>query len=381
MRNFRVGSLVGIPILIHPSWFLLLGWVTWLLANDIYPDSLRDAARSTYFSMAAISALLFFASMLLHELAHSVVAKAYHIPVRSITLFVFGGVSQITREARKPTVELLMAAAGPLTSLLLGFMFLGMWWVLGARDNRPVDHVLFWLAITNGALAVFNLIPLFPMDGGRVFRSLIWLISGNFHRATQIAAWTGRVAAWAMMAAGGLTFLGFDLVIADGLMGGLWLVLIGFFLENAARQSLVQDRVLTALGGYNARDLMVADPPVVDAGMTVASLARGVLEINPRVTYFVEDAGRLAGIVSAYQMRAIPEARWDTTTAAEAMIPSARLQAVAPERPVADVLLDMETGDLTHLPVVTDGRVVGVIGRDRILGVLRQAGLLRSAPA
>jgi CBS domain-containing protein len=254
----------------------------------------------------------------------------------------------------------------------------GAWYALSGETDTPAGLVLIWLAWMNAVLAVFNLIPAFPMDGGRVFRSLLWLATGSYSRSTRVAGWSGRGAGWAMMCAGLLTVVGFDLRIADGPMGGAWLIVIGIFLEHAARQALFQERLTRALGAYSAQDLMVADPPAIPLHLSVETLARTTIGLNPRFCYFVEDAGRLAGIVSAYQVRAIPEARWPWTSAAEAMVPSARLHSVAPGRSAADVLLEMESEDLTHLPVVTAGRVVGVIGRDRILGVLTQAGLLRS---
>ena len=154
------------------------------------------------------------------------------------------------------------------------------------------------------------------------------------------------------------------------------MILIGLFLENAARQSLAQNRFVEALGKYRAGDLMVSNPPVVEGNVSVAALARGVLELNPRVCYFVERDGKLAGIISAYQMRAVPEAMWDATTAAQAMVPSERLHATSPDDRASDVLMAMETEELLHMPVVSDGRVVGVISRDRLISVLRQSGLV-----
>jgi Zn-dependent protease len=378
MRNIRLGSLLGIPILVNPSWFILFGLATWMLATQYYPDVLPKEESTTHYVMAATSALVFFISILLHELAHSAVAKAYRIPVRSITLFIFGGVSQITRDATKPLNELFMAIAGPLTSLVLGALFIAAWWAIGADATRPVDHVLIWLGGINLAIGVFNMIPAFPMDGGRVFRSLIWLFGHNYNRATVIAAWTGRGAAWLMLAVGFLGVLGYATPITGTPAGGAWMLLIGLFLENAARQSLLQNRLVQTLQQYSAGDLMVPDPPVVEGQMSVASLARGVLELNPRVCYFVEDHGKLGGLISAYQMRAIPEALWDTTTAAQAMVPSAKLRATGRNSLASEVLLEMENEDLLHMPVVEEGRVIGVIGRDRILGVLRQAGLIRA---
>ncbi len=379
MRNIRLGSLLGIPILVNPSWFLLFALTTWILATEVFPSALAEASAQTHFLMAAASVLLFFASIIIHELAHSVVARAYKIPVRSITLFLFGGVAQITREAARPLGELLMAAAGPLTSFALGGVFLGAWFLLGAQDTRPVDYVLFWLAWMNFVLGIFNFMPAFPMDGGRVFRSLIWLVTGNYNRATSIAAWTGRGIAWTMMAIGLLAVFYIDVLIARDPLGGGWLILIGLFLENAARQSLLQNRFVRTLQQYHTSDLMTLDPPVVPGSMTVGSLARGVLEINPRVCYFVEENGSLAGIISGYQLREVPEPLWDLTTASQAMVTKDKLRPARKEQLVSEVLLEMETENLLHMPVIEDGRVIGVIARDRILGVLRQAGLI--APA
>ncbi|HEY4669344.1 MAG TPA: site-2 protease family protein [Tepidiformaceae bacterium] len=376
MRHIRLGALFGIPILIHPLWFIIFGLTTLILAREVYPSALEDDGTATHVTLALASAVLFFASILLHELAHSLVARVYAIPVKSITLFLFGGVAQITRDATKPLNELLMALAGPATSMLLALAFFAIWALTGGATDRPLEVMLIWLGLMNGVLAVFNMLPAFPMDGGRVFRSAVWLVSGSYHRATSVAAWTGRGFAWAMMTLGFLWLLGFDTYVTGTPVNGGWMILIGLFLENAARQSLAQNRFVEALGKYRAGDLMVSNPPVVEGNVSVAALARGVLELNPRVCYFVERDGKLAGIISAYQMRAVPEAMWDATTAAQAMVPSERLHATSPDDRASDVLMAMETEELLHMPVVSDGRVVGVISRDRLISVLRQSGLV-----
>lgn len=374
--TIRVGTLAGIPILVSPSWFILFGLTTWLLATQFYPDALESAGRTTHYAMAAASVVLFFASIVLHELAHSLVARAYRIPVKSITLFILGGVAQITREAAKPLHELLMAAAGPLTSFALAGVFFAIWFALGAQDTRPIDYVLVWLALMNLILGVFNLLPAFPMDGGRVFRSVCWLVTGNYNLATSIAAWTGRGFAWTGMTAGLAAVLGQDVVIADSAASGAWLIFLGLFLENAARKSLEQNRMVSELRLYKAEDVMTPNLPVVDGGQTVGALARGVIELNPRVCYMVEDQGALAGLISGHELRGVPEGEWDRVTARQAMVPSAVLRATARERLVSDVLLEMETEDLLHMPVVENGRVIGVVARDRIMKLLAQAGLL-----
>ncbi|MFN0095059.1 MAG: site-2 protease family protein [Dehalococcoidia bacterium] len=380
MRNFRIGTLLGIPIMVNPSWFLLLIILTVSLARNVFPESYEGNAF-TYTVMALLTALIFCASIILHELAHSVVARAYKLPVKDITLFVFGGVAQITKEATRPIAELLMAIAGPAMSLVLGFAFLGVWLLMGASDDRAIDQIVFFLAATNFVVAVFNMLPAFPMDGGRVLRSLLWLIGGNYSFATQAAAWIGRVFAWAGIALGMLAMLGVETWVAQSAFSGVWLILMGFFLENAARQSLVQNRVRDALGKVTIRELMVVDPPAIDPNMSLGVLARGAFEINPRAIYFIEQDGKLAGIISAYQVAEVPRTAWDRTTAAEAMLPRDKLVGTPVDRPLVDVLMEMEQSDLTHMPVVTDGRVVGVIGRDRIVARLRDAGLLRASAA
>ncbi len=379
MRNVRVGTLAGIPLYINPSWFLVFGLTVWLLAFQVFPEIVDKASRTTHVAMALVSALVFFLSIILHELAHSLVAKAYKIPVRSITLFIFGGVAHITREATKPLSEILMAAAGPLTSLALGAVFGGAWFFAGANtvDASAVEVTLFWLAWMNVLLGLFNLLPAFPMDGGRVFRSLIWMVSGSYNKATVIAAWTGRGFAWTLIGLGVLVALRVDIGIETGAFGGLWLIFIGLFLESGARQSLVQQKLVHALGQHRVSELMVSDPPVVGLDVSVATMARGVLELNPRVCYFVEERGAFAGLVGAEQLRAVPEALWDRRTAGETMVPRQKMRAAEFDAPLTDALLAMEELELGHMPVVTDGRVVGVIARDRIVGLLRQAGLIQ----
>jgi Zn-dependent protease len=372
----RIGTLAGIPILLSPSWFILFGLTTWLLATQFYPDALDDASTPTHYAMAASSVVLFFASIILHELAHSLVARAYKIPVKSITLFILGGVAQITREAARPAHELLMAAAGPLTSFALAGAFFGLWFALGSESTRPVDYVLVWLALMNLILAVFNMLPAFPMDGGRVFRSLAWMVTRDYNRATSIAAWTGRGFAWAGMGAGVAAIAGQNIIIANNPASGAWLIFLGIFLENAARRSLEQNRLVRELRLYKAEDIMHRDPPIVDGSQSVGALARGVIDLNPRVCYMVQDQGALAGLLSGYEMHAVPEREWDTVTARQAMVPTADLRATARERLLSDVLLEMEMEDLFHMPVVEDGRVIGVVARERIMRLLRQAGLI-----
>lgn len=379
MPNIRLGKLMGIPILVSPSFFIVYGLFTWLLATELYPETLEDRSRAVHFLLAGASAAAFFACVIIHELAHSVVARIYRIPVRSITLFVFGGVAQITRDATRPLGEFLMAIAGPGASLVIAAILLGGWALAGGGDDSTLELTLVWLGSMNLVVGLFNLIPAFPADGGRVFRSAIWGVSGNYNLATNIAGWTGRVIAWGLMGLGTMVILGFDVLIEREPVGGFWLILVGLFLEGAARASLFQNKLVQLLKQYRARDLMTTDIPTVDASVSLGALARGALELNPRLCFMVETDGRLAGILTAHQLRAIPERQWDDTTAGQAMLPSGKLKPTTPERAASDILVDMELDNLSHMPVVEEGRVLGLIGRDRIFQVIRQAGLLPSA--
>lgn len=380
LKNVRVGSIAGIPILIHPSWLITLGLVIWFLSARVYPDVYEGGNSALYVVMAAASALLFFASLILHELAHSLVARRYGIPVRNITLFILGGVAQIARDPRSAKAEFFIAVVGPLTSFAIGSVLIGFWFAIGGGSS-PFAVVIVWLGGMNLVVGVFNMLPIFPMDGGRVFRSVVWAVTGNASRATTVAGWSGRFMSWAMMSAGGSLLLGADLVIFEGTTDGLWLLMIGYFIESSARQSLFQNRLVVELSTFRARDIMVSEPPVVDAGASIAVLARGVLELNPRICYFVEDHGRLAGVVSQYEMRAVPEPEWESTTAAQAMTPREALHAASPDTLASDMLVEMESEDLQHMTVVSDDTVIGIVGRDRIIAILRKSGLLGGASA
>ncbi|WBL34962.1 site-2 protease family protein [Tepidiforma flava] len=326
-----------------------------------------------HLGMAAASVAAFFASIVLHELAHSLVARRFRIPVKSITLFVFGGVAQITREAARPLQELLMALAGPLTSIALGAAFAGLWRLLGAQADRPIDYVLVWLAIMNAALGVFNLLPAFPMDGGRVFRALAWMVTraparagdsaGGLDRAgVRVGAGAGAGACW--RCSGGTWCSRIRWQAAPG-----WCSL-GCSSRTRRRQSLLQNRLVQELARYRAEDVMLADiGRMVDAEQPVGPLARGTLELNPRAVFLVSDGDRLAGVLSGYDLLDVPVAAVgrDAGWLGDGAAGDALRATSADDRLVSDVLLEMEMEDLLHMPVVEAwaGHRGGRAGPDR----------------
>lgn len=355
-----MGSIKGIEIGIHYSWVVIFGLVTWTLAVFYYPDSYPGWPAGLYWGVAAVSALLLFGSVLAHELAHSLVAISHGIPVKSITLFIFGGVSNITAEARNPADELFMAAIGPLTSLLLGIVF-GILWYVSQGTVAAVTAMLFYLASINVLLAFFNLIPGFPLDGGRVLRSIIWALNHNLRRATVIAATIGQGVAY-LFILGGLLIL-----FAGDLISGLWLIFIGWFLNNAADASRSQVAVEDSLRGVRVGDLMVPEPITAPSHLRVSELVHDyVLRRNVRSLPIVED-GRLLGVVTVGDIRHVPQEEWETTTVDSIMTPVEKLVTLRPEDSLSQAMAAMAERDLNQLPVVRGEVLVGVLNRSNLI--------------
>lgn len=359
---------MGIPIVINTSWLITLAFVTSMLALRFYPEVLPRGSQyrddqALHWVMALASGLIFFVSILLHELAHSLVARKQGIPVKSITLFIFGGVSQIGGEARRPLHEFVMAIMGPLTSLGLAGLFFGAWWLNGHTSREPIGVVLEWLFFMNLVVAAFNMAPGFPMDGGRVLRSLIWAVSGNMYRATRLATIVGRSLGYALVLVGGIAFFG--LIDFIDPWSGAWFAILGLFLEQSARQSWFQARALDLLARHNAEDLMSPDLATVDRGEEVRYLLnRG----GPRFIFFVSDENeRVVGVLTEKEAQGLKETR---TTAGDVMVETEAFPVAAPKENAASMLQRMEADSIWHLPVVAEGRVVGVVNKESLLRLL-----------
>jgi Zn-dependent protease len=297
-------------------------------------------------------------------MAHSLIAKAYGIPVKGITLFIFGGVSQITREAARPLAEFIMAFAGPATSVLLAGVFGLLWWVTGAGGDQPLAVILQWLWLMNLFLGAFNMAPGFPMDGGRILRSILWGVTGNYRKSTHWATRVGQLMAYTLMAVG---FAGIMRLLPwFDPIGSLWLIVLGMFLEGAARQSWRQVRVIEFLRAFHARDVMTAELPTGEASASIAE----VLITNPAVGrsggVFVVEDGRVVGLIQADAINGLHHKRWPTTKAGELMTPTSRVRIIGPEEDVASILQTMEAEDLSCLPVVEEGRLLGFVSREGV---------------
>ncbi|MDO8715683.1 MAG: site-2 protease family protein [Dehalococcoidales bacterium] len=359
-----IGKLFGIALRLNYSWFIVFGLVTWSLAFDYFPSMYSSWSPATRITAGLLTSLLLFASLMAHELMHSVVAQKAGIPVKSITLFVFGGVSEITKEPEKPKDELRIALAGPLTSLVIGGIFWFIW--LGARSTSDViGAIAFWLGWTNVVLAVFNLIPGFPLDGGRVLRAILWWQRRDLRTATRIASSVGRGVGYVFI------FSGIWLIFQGNWFNGLWLALIGWFMENAAAGSYRQVALQYMLQGHTTNEVLTRECSIVSPELTIQQLVNEqILATGGRCFPVVAD-NRALGLITLHDVRAIPRDLWSTKKVSEAMTPLDKMASVSPQEDLATVLQILTEKDINQVPVVEDGRIVGMVGRDNLLAFVK----------
>lgn len=365
----RLGSIRGIEIGVHYNWLLIFFLVAWSLAMGYFPQSYPGWTQLAYWTTGVIASILLFVSVLLHELAHSFVAQARGLPVRSITLFIFGGVSNIVREAENPRTEFAMAVVGPLSSLVIAGVFYGLFLVVPNKLD-PLAALLSYLALINAFLAVFNLIPGFPLDGGRVLRSIIWGATGNLVKATNIAATVGRLFGW------GLIGVGLFQILRGNFLGGLWIAFIGWFLSNAADSSRQETTVQEYLKGFKVKDVMTPNPQTISPGATVLEVVQGIFSQYHRRAVPVARDGKLVGIVTLTNIRGLPQEKW-TITPVEAIMTKAPLQCVSPEDDLARAMAMIAEQDVNQVLVCTDSGLVGIISRADIIRHLQYTQELR----
>jgi Zn-dependent protease len=358
-----LGRLFGISIRLHFSWFIIFILVTWLLAANYFPGTYSGWSTATSIIAAIITSLLFFSSVLAHELMHSIVARASGIPVKGITLFIFGGVSQITEEPRVPKVEFRVAIAGPATSLLLGLIFGAIFFTVPERFEA-VRAITFWLSLINMMLAIFNLLPGFPLDGGRVLRSILWWRTGNLRKATKWASTAGRVIGFLFI------FAGIWLVVTGFLFNGLWLAFIGWFLSNAAASSYRQLVIQQMLQGHDASEIMTQDCVMVAPDTTVEKLVNEYVLPSGNRCLTVGEAGHVQGLVTLKDIRSMPRDKWSGVRVTEVMTPIDKLKWVPTDETLDKVLNTLTLQDINQLPVVEGGRIVGMIARDNLLSFI-----------
>jgi|SRR5262245_14577168 len=375
--SIRLGRLFGIDVGLHYSWFIIALLIFFSLVGHfqmINPQwSLALASI-----VAAITTLLFFGSILAHELSHAAVANARGMSVKSITLFALGGVANIERESGDPKSEFWMAIVGPITSAVIGLFFLAVASIAGWQPSSgtppgPFWAGLVWLGYINIALAIFNMIPGYPLDGGRVLRSIIWGINRDPVRATKITAGVGQFIAVAFIVFGLLRFF----TGAD--FGGLWLAFIGWFLKDAAAASYVGVEASAAMANVLVRDVMSQDCPTVDGSLNLRTFAEDYLMRTGRRCFVVHQNGRYLGLVTINELKQVEPDRWPFTTVAQIVVPLQRVRTVLPDTPLNRALELMTAEDVNQLPVISNGELVGVISRSQVLQFLQTRAELKAA--
>ena len=357
-----LGRVRGIDIRVHWSWLVIFGFLTWSLSQGLFGEMFEDWTDTQRWAAAALTSVLFFLGVLLHELAHAFTAQRHGMPVPFITLFFFGGVSSLAGEMRTPGQEFKVAIAGPLTSWVLAGLFAALW--LAFRDEE-IAAMFGYLAWINAALGAFNLLPGFPLDGGRVLRSIAWARTGSLLKATRIAAIAGSGIGYALIV------LGIVSMFATGLFGGLWYVLIGLFLKSAAEgsyQAMRAERTAErALHRIAARDVMRPPSEPVDGDSTLQQLVdTRVLGHGDRAFLVAED-GTVTGLITTTDISRVPRERWAQTRVGDSMVPAERVITVPAGEPLIEALKLMQQHDIHQLPVLDDGTLVGLVTRADVL--------------
>jgi Zn-dependent protease/predicted transcriptional regulator len=356
MRGFRIGRILGFEIRIDSSWFILFALILWTFSYVAFPQQVPGLSVGAYLLMGASGTLLFFVSLLLHEIAHSLVARAKGIPVDGITLFLFGGMAHTRMEAETPGDEFQIAAAGPIMSIAIA---LGLGALFGAGAtlgwSPAVLAVLQYIAALNVILAVFNLLPGFPLDGGRLFRAVVWKITGDVNKATRVASFGGRVLAYLLIAFGLLS------AFAGNVLGGMWMVFIGWFLRNAAISSYQQHMVLSLLTGVRAREVMTPDPDTVPADATLRELADDYFMRRRHMAYPVTDDGATIGLVTLHAVRETPREEWDARTARDILLSIDETNVVRPEDHMVSVMERLRASPARRVLVMRGSALLGII--------------------
>jgi len=372
----KLGRVFGIRIGLHYSWILIAILIAFSL-SDLFHRTNPEWSVAAVWGTAILTAVLFFVCILLHELGHSLVAQRRGIRVPSIVLFALGGISQMEKESPDAKTEFWMALAGPVVSFVIGLICVGAAKAFGWAGNMapapsPAVALLGWLGYVNLALGAFNLIPAYPLDGGRVFRAAAWWVTHSIERATRIASVVGQI-------------FGF-LFILDGLweyfvqkegFGALWIAFIGWFLLDAARSSRIQVEITHALSGVKVRDVMERNCALIEPTTNLQTLVDDYVLRTGQRCFIVQKDGRMEGLITPADISRVERRMWPLTTVEQAMRPLAQLRIVSPDAPVLEALETMARENLNQLPVASAGHVEGVLSRAHLLEILRARNELK----
>ena len=376
--NIRLGRLFGIEVGLHYSWFLIAFLITMSLASQFH-EANASWGEGAIWSVSIVTAILFFGGLLAHEMSHALVARAHGLTTRAITLFALGGVAQIEKEPTDARTEFLVGIVGPFSSAVIGvicFLIASLaGWQLGSTPDTPIQAMFYWLGYINLMLAAFNMIPGFPLDGGRILRAIIWWVTGNGERSTQLAARAGQAVAVLFIAFGIFRFFG------GAGIPGLWIAFIGWFLLQAAGASYATVALTSKLKDVHVSDVMDRDCASVDGHLNVQTFVEEYLLRTGRRCYVVGQNGHVEGLVTPHEIKAIERPRWPYTTLHDIMRPLDQLHTVTPETPVMEALETMGRDDVNQLPVVEQDHLEGVVTRAHVLQFLQTRAELGSAGA
>jgi Zn-dependent protease/predicted transcriptional regulator len=375
MQNWQIGRLLGIPIKVHISWFVIFGFVTWSLATGYLPDALPGQPSARYWIMGGVAALLLFASVVLHELGHSYVALRYRIPIGQITLFIFGGVAQMRREPPGPRAEFLIAIAGPIVSFVLGALLLGMAALNPARQGLVALGIL--LGSINIQLGLFNLIPGFPLDGGRVLRAGLWAWSGDFFRATRLASVVGQGFGLAFASLGAVVLFGAASGWVPSVLAanGGWIILLGTFLFAAARGSRRQAMIQASLARERVDEVMIRDVIAIEPDLSIDEAVNQYFIRYGYDSFPVTEGGQFLGMVSIRDIQHVPHALWPWRRVRDVMAPRSPSMEVPPHMTAVQALEQMLRDGQSDVAVVEDGRLIGLLTRPHISRLLQLRGV------
>jgi Zn-dependent protease/predicted transcriptional regulator len=384
-QGIRVARILGIPIYIDFSWILVFGFITFSISGNFAVQHPNWSGAQTW-TVGILTTILFFSSVVFHELAHSVVAQGYKIKVLSITLFIFGGVARISREPSKAIQEFNIAVAGPLASAFLSVFFYTLPFLV--PGNPMVAAIGSFLGQTNLVLAAFNLLPGFPLDGGRIFRAMVWGITKDFVRATQVAGASGKMIASAMIVLGIGSIASERMATSLAAIGlgrwdGAWFVLIGWYLLNAAQASMTQVTIRGALAGLCATDVMSHEVPTIPANMSLEEYSNEALRTGRRMHIVTMDE-RLVGLMNVAALNKVSRDEWNMNSVQAVMVPRDKIIWASPEEPLQRLLERLLAADVNQMPVVSHGEdgsahIVGIVTRDAILRVIQTRSELGAA--
>jgi Zn-dependent protease/predicted transcriptional regulator len=372
--SIRLGRLFGIEVGLHYSWFIIALLITMSLGSQ-FQASHAEWGSTVIWSLSTLTALLFFVTLLAHELSHALVARTRGLTTKAITLFALGGVAQIEKEPEDAKTEFLVGIVGPFSSAVIGLISLAVAWALGwhmgAAPETPLHAMFVWLGYINLSLAAFNMIPGYPLDGGRILRSILWLASGNVQVATRRAATVGKIIALLFIAFGIFRFFG------GAGFGGLWIAFIGWFLLQAASASYSSVALTEGLKGVQVRDIMTSDCVTLDGNMNVEQFVENYLLKSGRRCFVVQQNGEIAGIVTPHEIKELERPRWPYMTLTDVMRPLDQIHTVTPVTPVMEALETMGRDDVNQLPVVSGSHLDGIITRANVVQFLQTRAELR----